>query len=85
MAFACMCYFWKFNHELPFAYFRLSQMYGLYYTTEQDLKVPHCGASKNKEWVWKKVDRSAKTPNGQSIQDIVDAYFAILHYYYTKQ
>ena len=40
-------------------------------------RIPIVGRRKIKNESEKKVDRSAKTPNGQSIQDIVDAYFAI--------
>ena len=59
---------------LPFAHFQLSQMY---FTAEQIQRIPIVGRRKIKNESEKKVDRSAKTPNGQSIQDIVDAYFAI--------
>ena len=47
-------------------------------------RIPIVGRRKIKNESEKKVDRSAKTPNGQSIQDIVDAYFAILHSHLSK-
>ena len=68
----------KESKGLPFAHFQLSQMYAVCSLPQSRIqRIPIVGRRKIKNESEKKVDRSAKTPNGQSIQDIVDAYFAI--------